>query len=137
MKQIVWLALFGFLIGCVPIKKYKDLEVNYKKCQEEQSDYKTKAIDYENQVKELNVQVDVLRNALETLQADTAKLADEHRQLMVDFEKKQQLNEVLEKKYNELLASGTLENASLIHDLEATRIDLQQKEDRLNNLEKE
>ena len=64
MKQIVWLVVFGFLVGCVPIKKYKDLEANYKKCQDEQSDYKTKAIDYENQVKELNVQVGVLRLSL-------------------------------------------------------------------------
>ena len=137
MKQIVWLAVFGFLIGCVPIKKYKDLEANYKKCQDEQSGYKTKAIDYENQVKELNVQVGVLRSGLETLQADTSRLGDQHRQLAVDYEKTKQLNKVLEKKYNELLASGTSENASLIHDLEATRIDLQEKEDRINKLEKE
>ena len=137
MKQIVCLVVFGFLVGCVPIKKYKDLEANYKKCQDEQSDYKTKAIDFENQVKELNVQVDVLRNGLEKLQADTARLGDAHRQLDVDYAKTKQLNKVLEKKYNELLASGTSENASLIHDLEATRIDLQQKQDRLNKLEKE
>lgn len=137
MKQIVWLAVFGFLIGCVPIKKYKDLEANYKKCQDEQSDYKTKAIDYENQVKELNVQVDVLRSGLETLQADTSRIGDQRRQLEVDLVKTKQLNKILEKKYNELLTSGTSENASLIHDLEATRIELQAKEDRLNKLEKE
>ncbi|MDG1914526.1 MAG: OmpA family protein [Crocinitomix sp.] len=137
MKQFVWLAVFGFLIGCVPAKKYKELEANYKKCQDEQSDYKTKAIDFENQVKELNVQVDVLRSGLEKLQGDTSKLGDAHRQLQVDYKKSQQLNKVLEKKYNDLLASGGSENAALIHDLEATRIDLQSKEDRLNKLEKE
>lgn len=137
MKQIVWVAVFGVLVGCVPIKKYKDLEANYQKCQETQSDYKTRAIDYENQVKELNVQVDVLRTGLDALRADTARIGDEHRQLMVDYEKARQLNKVLEEKYNELQSSGSAQNASLINDLEATRIELQQKEDRLNKLEKE
>lgn len=137
MKQIIWLAVFGLLIGCVPVKKYKDLEANYKKCQDEQAGYKTRAIDYENQVKELNVQVEVLKSGLETLQADTARIGDEHRQLAVDLTKTKELNKVLENKYANLLKSGSAENASLIHDLEATRIELQQKEDRLNKLEKE
>jgi len=137
MKKIIWLAVLGFLVGCVPIKKYKDLEANYKKCQEEQSDYKTKAIDYENQLKELNVQVSVMRTELDKLQSDTARLGDAHRQLEVDYYKTKQLNKVLEDKYAELLKSGSAENANLIHDLEATRIELQNKEDRLNKLEKE
>lgn len=137
MKQIVWLAVLGLMVGCVPIKKYKDLEANYKKCQEEQSDYKTKAIDYENKLKELNVAVNVLRTDLEELQSDTARIGYEHRQLMVDLEKTKQLNKVLESKYADLIKSGSAENASLIHDLEATRIELQQKEDRLNKLAKE
>lgn len=137
MKQVIWISVFGFLLGCVPIKKYKDLEANYKKSQEEQADYKTKAIDYENQLKELNVQVEVLRNGLEALQADTARIADEHRKSLVDLEKSRALTKVLEDKYNSLLKSGSSENASLIRDLEASRIELQQKEDRLNKLEKE
>ncbi len=137
MKKIIVLAIFSGLIACVPIKKYQDLESNYQKCQEEQASYKTKAIDYENQVKELNVQVDVLKTGLMTLQKDTALLGDLHRQLKVDYEKTKQLNTVLENKYNSLLKSGSSENATLIRDLEATRIELQAKEDRLNKLELE
>lgn len=138
MKRFVYIFLVGLILSaCVPIKKYKDLEANYQKCQEEQSEYKRKAIDYENQLKELNVQVDLLRNGLETLQADTARIGDEHRQLKVDYEKTLELNKVLESKYADVLSSGTAENAALIHDLEKTRIDLQKKEDRLNLLEKE
>lgn len=137
MKKIIVLAIFSGLFACVPIKKYQDLESNYQKCLEEQASYKTKAIDYENQVKELNVQVDVLKSGLATLQKDTALLGDVHRQLKVDYEKTKQLNKVLEDKYNGLLKSGSTENATLIRDLEATRIELQAKEDRLNKLELE
>lgn len=137
MKKIIVIAIVGGLLACVPIKKYQDLEANYKKCQEEEASYKTKAIDYENQVKELNVQVAVLKTSLESLQSDTALLGDVHRQLVVDFEKTKQLNQVLEEKYASLQKSGSSENASLIRDLEATRIELQTKEDRLNKLELE
>lgn len=137
MRQVVFFIVVGLMIGCVPIKKYKDLEENYNKCQETEAGYKTKAIDYENQLKELNVQVDVLRAGLNQLQSDTAKIGDSKRQLMVDYEKVKQLNNVLEEKYEDLLASGSANNASLIHDLEKTRIDLQNKEDRLNLLERQ
>ena len=137
MKKIIGVLGVLFFIGCVPIKKYNDLEANYKRSQEEQSSYKTKAIDYENQLKELKVQAHVLQVGLEQLQADTSQIGDSHRKLQVDYEKTKQLNEVLEQKYAALLKSGSAENASLIRDLEATRIDLQTKEDRLNKLEKE
>ncbi|MGB1102323.1 MAG: OmpA family protein [Crocinitomicaceae bacterium] len=137
MKYFVWIVLTGLLLGCVPIKKYNDLESNYQKCLEEQSNYKTKAIDYENKLKEMNVQVDVLRNDLDVLAADTAKLGYELRQEAIALEKARQLNRVLEKKYADLVSNGSAENATLIRDLEETRIELQRKEDRLNKLEKE
>ena len=86
MKKISWLALVVFFLGCVPIKKYRDLEANYKKCQSEQAEYKTKAIDYENQVKELNVQLDVLKSDVNSLRADSSKLGDRYRQAVVDLE---------------------------------------------------
>lgn len=138
MKKIVFFTIIvSLMVGCVPIKKYNDLQQNYNKCQEKEANYKTKAIDYENQLKELNVQVDLLRNDLESLYADTAKIGDEKRQLMVDFEKAKRLNALLEQKYGDLLTSGSADNATLINDLEKTRIDLQNKEDRLNLLERQ
>lgn len=137
MKYFFWIVLTGLMLGCVPIKKYKDLEANYQKCVEEQASYKSKAIDYENKLKELNVQVDVLRNDLDVLAADTSRLGYELRQEGIALEKARQLNRVLEKKYADLVSNGSAENTSLIRDLEETRIELQQKEDRLNKLEKE
>ncbi|WP_066759803.1 OmpA family protein [Crocinitomix algicola] len=137
MKQLVIFIVLGGLLGCVPIKKYKDLEAKYAQCQEEQASYKSRAIDFENQLKELNVQTEVMRKGFETLQADTARLGDEYRQLAVDLYKTKELNKVLEDKYAKLLKSGSASNASLLQDLEATRIELQAKEDRLNKLEKE
>jgi len=64
-------------------------------------------------------------------------MGNEHRMLQVECGRIHQTNEALEKKYTELLSSGSAETAKLINDLEKTRIELQQKEDRLNQLERE
>lgn len=137
MKQLLAILFLGVLVGCVPIKKYKDLEEKYAKCQEEQTSYKSKAIDFENQLKELTVEADVMRKGLERLQSDTARLGDTRRQLEVDLKKSKDLNKVLEDKYAQLLKSGSASNASLLKELEASRIELQSKEDRLQQVEKE
>ncbi len=125
------------MFSCVPIKKYKELEANYNKCQEEREDYKTKSIDYENQVKELNVQLSQLQTDIDQLITDTTSMGNEFRMLEIEHQKVKETNDALEKKYEELVTSGSATNAQLINDLERTRIDLQQKEDRLNELEKE
>ena len=124
-------------MACVPIKKYRYLEANYQKCKEEQSLYKSKAIDFENRVKELEVQVDNLKNTVTILKADTTKLGEEFRNLKIEYTKASETNKALEKKYSEMVNSGTAENAKLINELETTRVELQKKSDQLNLLEKE
>lgn len=125
------------LAGCVPIKKYRELEANYNKCLEEQSVYKSKAIDYENQVKELNIQVDQMKAEIETLKADTTRIGEEFRMLQVDYQRTLETNQALEEKYAQVVNNGSAENAKLVNELEATRIELQNKSDQLNILETE
>jgi len=137
MKRILYVTGLLFLLSCVPIKKYRELESNYHKCIEEQELYKSKSIDYENQVKELNVQLTNLRSGIEVLVADTTRIGEEYRLLKTDHAKILETNEALEKKYMETVTSGSAENAKLINELESTKIELQQKQDRLNELEKE
>lgn len=136
-KRLLILVGLLFIMACVPIKKYRDLEANYQKCMEEQSLYKSKAIDFENRVKELEVQVDNLKNSVAILKADTTKLGEEFRNLKIEHTKATETNKALEKKYAEMVNSGTAENAKLINELETTRVELQKKSDQLNLLEKE
>jgi chemotaxis protein MotB len=135
--KIVSILTVLFFISCVPIKKYQDLEANYKKCQEEQSSYKTKAIDYENRLKELEVQLDVMKKDVKTLVSDTTRLRNELNMLGAQYDRVNETNKALEDKYAKIMKSGSKETARLINDLEGTRIELQKKEDRLNQLEKE
>lgn len=138
MKQFTFILTLALIIGaCVPLKKYQDLEANYKKSQEEHSSYKSSSIDYGNRVKELETQLELYNTNLSQMKKDTTDLGDEFRMLQVEYDKVGELNKILEDKYSSLQTNGSTENAKLINDLEGTRIELQRKEDRLNELEKE
>lgn len=137
VKVFVAILSLVFAVSCVSIKKYKELEDNYNKCLEDQNMYKTKALDYENQLKELQVQMDLMRTDLDSMVADTTAMGIEYRKAKMDYHKVYQTNQLLEQKYADVVANGNKDNAALVNDLEQTRIDLQNKEDRLNQLEKE
>lgn len=137
MKQLVYIFSLCLLASCVPIKKYQDLETNYKKCQEEQADYKSKSLDYESKMKELQSSQEVLSKDVKTLKADTSRLGSEFRRVAVEYDRVSEAYADLEKKYTKLLSAGSADMAQLVNDLEETRVTLQKKEDRLNQLEKE
>lgn len=137
MKAFLYISTLLLLSSCVPIKKYQDLEANYKKSQEEQADFKTRALDNENKVAELQVEHDVLQKDIKKIKNDTTDLGNKYRMMQVEYDRVSESNELLEQKYTKLLSSGSVETAKLIRDLEKTRVELQKKEDRLNQLEKE
>ena len=138
MKRIYSILTLSLLFSaCVPLKKYQDLEENYNKSQSEQTTFKSSSIDYENKLKEANTQVDLLKENVDLLTNDKEKLSNEFNSLQVEYDKIGVLNKELESKYALLQSSGSTESSKLIRDLEGTRIELQRKEDRLNELEKE
>lgn len=138
MRTLLIIGAIGiFMASCVPVKKYKELEENYKKCQEDESKYKSQAIDFGNKVKELEVELGLLRNNVDDLVADSIRLHDQFKMLQADYDNVMQANQALEKKYQDVVTSGTADNAALVNDLELTRVKLQKKEDRLNELEKQ
>jgi chemotaxis protein MotB len=138
MKKLIGITfILAILAACVPLKKYQDLEANYNKCVEEQNAYKTSSIDYENKVKELESQLSLLTANAEKNKTEINKLKEDYKNLQVEYDKQVELQTILEKKYTNLQTDGSEESSMLIRDLEGTRIELQRKEDRLNELEKE
>lgn len=138
MQRILFICTIGLLLGaCVPMKKYKELQTRYDQCNEDVSKYKSDAIDYGNKVKELEVELGLLKDQIKKLTEDSIALKEKYQELELELSSLKDVNKALEKKYDELLASGSANNAALINDLEQTRIKLQKKEDRLNELEKE
>jgi chemotaxis protein MotB len=138
MKNIVGILFLGVIItACVPLKKYQELEENYNKSIEEQTAYKSTSIDCEGKVNELNTQLELVKSELETQKKTFQQVEDAYNNLQVDYDKTAEKYSLLEKKYETLVANGSAESSQLIKDLEGTRIELQRKEDRLNELEKE
>jgi len=138
MKRIYSILTLSLLFtSCVPLKKYQDLEENYNKSQSEQTSFKSSSIDYENKLKEADTQVNLLKENVDILSSDKEKLSNEYNSLQVEYDKIGELNKELESKYATLQSNGSTESSNLIKDLEGTRIELQRKEDRLNELEKE
>ncbi|MFK8044487.1 MAG: OmpA family protein [Crocinitomicaceae bacterium] len=137
MKLILGFSICVFVLSCVPLQKYNDLQSNYNKVMSEQSDSKSANIDYENKIKELESQLSMSRDAANQMRKDTLALSEQYKMLEVEYDKVGALNQALEEKYAGLQSKGTAETAKMIRDLEGTRIELQRKEDRLNELEKE
>ncbi len=138
MKKLIGFIVSGLIVvACVPLKKYQELEANYNRCIEDQNAFKTSSIDYENKVKELESQLELMTTDLTKNQAEINQLKQDYKNLQVEYDKQVELQTILEKKYTNLQTDGSAESSKLIKDLEGTRIELQRKEDRLNELEKE
>lgn len=138
MKHVIFIGFIAAsLVACVPVKKYKDLEAKYNQCKEDEKKFKTQAIDAQNKLEEVYVELEVMEKDLETLVSDTASLGSKYRSVAAEYDRVNETNKALEQKYEKLMKSGSAETAKLINDLEKTRVELQKKEDRLNQLEKE
>jgi len=137
MKNIFYISVLALCVSCVPIKKYQDLEANYKKCQEDEKNYKTKAIDAESMLSEYKTRLDVLDADVTAQKEHNEAAVYDFGKLQAEYDRVSQENEELEKKFASVLSNGNAETSRLIQDLEKTRIELQQKEDRLNKLEKQ
>ena len=137
MKYILIIPLAVLLVGCVPAKKYKELEAKYQKSQENEALYKSQAIEYGNRLKEVEVELAALKSENELLTAELEKLKEEYNSVQVEYDRISQENALLEEQYEKLMTSGNEERTKLITELEETRVELQKKEDRLNALEKE
>jgi len=137
MYKLTFILGLVALTACVPLEKYNDLQANYAKSQEEHAKFKSSALDYENKMKELQTQLNLSKAALSQMKKDTTRLGDEYKVLQVEYDKLGEINKALESNFALLQTKGSAESAKMIRDLEGTRIELQRKEDRLNELEKE
>lgn len=122
------------MYACVPAKKYKELEAKYSKCQEDENLYKSQAIDFGNQLKELKSEIEVMKIGNQQMKADTMRLGNDYRMMQVEYDRVNKKNQTLEAEYEKLLASGSSEVSKLIKDLERTKVELQDKQDSLSKL---
>lgn len=87
--------------------------------------------------KDLQNKVEAHQVEIRELSGDTMQFGKEYRQLKTQYDKINELNEILSKKSSELLSQATGENKKLVEELNRTQESLQKKEDMLKDLEKD
>ncbi len=124
------------LVSCVPARKYEEEKARARTMQAEVESANTRARDAQAAYDELKATADEDRKRLTKLQQDTTVLGTSLRQMTVQYDKINALNNELLDKHGQLLAGQGSENRKLLTDLEALRLDLMNKEDSVNALAK-
>ena len=132
MKYLIAsIVLGGFLVSCVPAKKYNELLEKERACNESLEKYKNDAISYEASSKDFQSKYEVASEQLKQLVTDSTKMGNNYRILRAKYNKQVSTIEALEANYNKLRLSGAKDVAELSAELETRRIELQKKEDAL------
>lgn len=135
------LPVIPFLLGaafvsCVPARKYEEEKQRSTALQQEADAATRKALDVQTSYDEQAAKLADQTKRVSELERDTTVLGTSLRKMTVQYDKINTLNDELLNKYNALLAGSTGENRKLLTDLEAIRLDLQNKEDSVNALAK-
>ncbi len=137
MKRFVFLltAMTVMLASCVTARKYEEL-------QEAKTEYETENVRLKSdnerlatEAKEAKAGVADLDKRLRALESDTLLLGTSLRHLRGQYDKINELNEMLMSKNTKMMNDMNAENRKLLEDLQETRTDLIQKEDALRILE--
>ncbi|MBL0315371.1 MAG: OmpA family protein [Flavobacteriales bacterium] len=137
-KNIVLIAVATIMIlqSCVPQRKYAEMQTGKVAAEQENEELRKAKEQLEAQNKELLTTKETQAKSIVELSTDTADLGKEYRQLRMQYDKINELNDILSKKSNELLSQATGENKKLVDELNKTQEALQKKEDMLKGLEK-
>lgn len=134
MRPAFSLIALALLAACVPNRKYEELQTRYRSTQESESAAVAKAQQAEAAMLEQKAAMEDLNTRNANLKRDTTILGTSLRNMTVQYDKINELNQQLLDKYNALMAGDRSENRKLLTDLEATRLKLQGREDSLNAL---
>ncbi len=141
MKRITVFFSYSFTVllliigGCVPQKKYQELESKYDTCEEKRAELRSRAQELETKAKELESRVKELKERNKALKADTSVLGSSLRKMRKQYDKINALNDELLEKNKALREGQERENQKLMRQLEETKTSLQEKEDDLRELE--
>lgn len=139
MKHILIFTLACAIIfsSCVPQRKFTEMESKKNTCDKDLTALKKSNELLEAGNKDLQNKVEAQQLEIRELSVDTMQFGKEYRQLKTQYDKINELNEILSKKSSELLSQATGENKKLVEELNRTQESLQKKEDMLKDLEKD
>jgi chemotaxis protein MotB len=112
------------------------METRKKAMETENASLKSKVDQQTAQIKDQETAIDTKDKQIGILMEDTLTVGKNYRQLRLQYDKVNELNEMLTTKSNALLQNATEENKKLLADLNTAQEKLQKKEDALKTLEK-
>jgi chemotaxis protein MotB len=138
MQPAMGLALAALMIStasCVSERRFNDEVTRAQQCEEERARLKSETIDLQAKMAELGADLDQARKRLAALQGDTSVMGTSLRKLTTNYDK---LNETYERMLSQVerLREGSMADARKLNDqLDATRTDLQRREEEVRKLE--
>lgn len=136
LKSTLYILAFGTIFAsCVPHQKYLETANRQEACEAENKQMKARMADLETQVNEFDTKYEVSQRRLKALQSDTAVLGTSLRILRSQYDRINELNDQILNKSASLNEGTEAEKRTLMVELEAVRVSLQNKEDSLNELE--
>jgi chemotaxis protein MotB len=137
MKRLILpAALMALMLGsCVTARKYDELSTAKTETEGENNRLRSSNEQLTTANTELEAGLEDLQKRANALEADTTLLGTSLRNLRGQYDKINELNEMLLSKNTKMLDDMNAENRKLLADLQSTRTDLLQKEDMLRDLE--
>ena len=122
--------------SCVPNRQFMDVKKAKEACEAENKQMRAASEEYETKFNEIQSKFDVSERRIDALKSDTAVMGNSIRILRKQYDKINSLNEQLLNKTSSLRAGTEEEKQNLMTELDQVRINLQAKEDALNELQK-
>jgi len=135
--MIKYLGLFALILSlaaCVPARKYQEVKDSANQLKMENRGLKERLASVEGKNKDLELELEQLKKIKARLVEDTTEVSDRMRRVEQKFEKLNELNDELLRKYSELQKGSQSANERLGQELDMLQSKLQIKEDELTLL---
>lgn len=134
-KLFLPIFVVAIFASCVPNRKFMDVSKKQEACETENEQLRAQNEKLTTEVNEFSTKMNVSERKIEALKSDTAVMGNSLRILRKQYDKINALNDQLLSKSASLREGTEAEKKTLMAELDAVRISLQEKEDALNQLE--
>lgn len=135
LKFTPYILIIAFLSSCVTARQYEELEAKKIAAEGENGALRKQNETLTTSNTELTAGLDDCEERRNALESDTTILGTSLRHMRNQYDKINELNDLLTSKNSKLLQDAAAENRKLLEELDAARLDLQTKEDELRTLE--
>ncbi len=132
---IMFFAVSALLTACVPARQMEEMKSKKEALDAENKIIKDQNLNLKSSLDECSSKLAVLTDENKLLIQDTTEFGINFRQIRTQYDKLNELNEMVSSKNMTLISEAAAENKKLLEELEKTRTELLLKEDELDKKE--